>query len=1250
MAENTTPTPAPAAKIEKLERLRPTLFIGVGGTGMEVLLRVRRQILNALWGPPADRLQVESLAEFPVAQFINFDLDSGSVIESGRSQKDDPLYELVKFSDEERIVESFDIEKYSRDDDSLGRFPHVQAWSPLTPKRIRELGIDPSKGAGQIRAISRLYFFDKYPKVRDLIRQKLRALKSGLSKDAQLKRLGLTLAQDKFQIVVIGSVAGGTGAGSFLDMGWLASWIAREELPAAESTLAILMPSGFHTAGKDRTEANGYAALMELETAMRGNAAGRYLTRWDPYDKPQLPPRPYDEVYLLDSGNVAQQHTSDIKDVYQMVADALFEDFASADFANRKRSIAVNQRQHKIVPLSPPVTVGRYGDMKLTYFKGYSAFGQAVLDTQQEGRRLMRAQVWAGEMLKAFFGVAAADPVNSSGANRATDKQRDTFVAEQLLLSGLPFSDFPEFSSRNVELKRSSGEFTDYRVVEELLKDKNGHLLGGVQQKVDGQIEAIKASFKRDEWVAQVREAVRQLERDSIRDQDSTADTTEDRVARQRQLLFEQIKTSLRAQLYSYLDNKQFGGLEYVLSLVEQTKDRLANNATGLIAALNLNAARYDEIKDAVRTHEYERLMGNLAQTSGGLNLFGGNEKQAVLVMDQLKTEIANFLKFHLRAKAASEAARLMSDLSRWLGERSGVDAQGRSQWNGLVGEFQAGRESVMAMLATLARSIETLRQDLKKTHATYIAIEAPEREVALPKPETLRDWADEAFKDIGGSKLLFPMLANPDERPVLLAKVRRMAERQIALAGDAVDAREADPLFAALDAMSPAERQRRFSELLTRAMPWIDANLSREYTPNADQFKCFIGVRDANGFKKRFGDQIDAAIPTQSGITAAQLGIVETGVAGRAVCYCELSGIPLTVLRGLEAWRASYRKESEKIPVHTHVDSTQFAHPLVPSMDELNGLADDFKGYLLAVMLGVLTRSPQRVVPPGQYQFSVGRGEFLKMGNERAFRLNGLPVTYRAQIIDQAEERLDALDRTQLAALSALAGYYETVVYAPRLVPDETGAETPRKGFASAIAGELARDLSARAQRRGFSAAELAGFERRALERLSAWALPIEGSDGDAYDWEVRPAEADQAARLKYAVRPEFVDARWAESALAAAGASSAAAAQASPSVAAAGSTSLPPTLPLQAPPLPASASAPTTLYMVAINQQQAGPYTVAHLQQFIAAGQINADTLVWRQGLSQWQPLGQLTELALLVGAPPLPGLGAPPLPGGR
>lgn len=45
-----------APKQEASIDLRPTLFIGVGGTGMEVLMRVRRRILNTLWGAQADAL------------------------------------------------------------------------------------------------------------------------------------------------------------------------------------------------------------------------------------------------------------------------------------------------------------------------------------------------------------------------------------------------------------------------------------------------------------------------------------------------------------------------------------------------------------------------------------------------------------------------------------------------------------------------------------------------------------------------------------------------------------------------------------------------------------------------------------------------------------------------------------------------------------------------------------------------------------------------------------------------------------------------------------------------------------------------------------------------------------------------------------------------------------------------------------------------------------------------------------------
>lgn len=1211
---------AEAAPKEASMNLRPTLFIGVGGTGLEVLMRVRRRILNTLWGSGA-RTRVESLADFPVAQFIQFDLDHGAVIESGRAQADDLQFDLLKFSDEDKIVESFDIGEYIRNDDALERYPHIKDWLPLTPKKIRDLGIE--NKFLQIRAIARLYFFDKYPKVRDKIQLKLKNLKSGLSHEAALKKLGLSMESSKFRIVVVGSMAGGTGSGSFLDFGLLARWLAKTEVGNADVELMLFLPTGFAGANQERTGAIAYAALMELESAMRGNQG--YVGRWDAYDQPELPREPYNEVYLIDTGNLAQQHTKDVKDVYHMVADVLFEDFASGDFANRKRSVAVNQAQHKNFLHDALVPKNRFPDMQLSYSKRFSAMGQAVLDTLQEARRDELAHRWAGEMLEAFFGVQAlgdTEAHRAHRANRATDKQRDEFMASHMALLDAPFNEFPEFSDKTIKLTRSSGGFTDYKVVAELLQDRNGSLLAGVEQRVNLSFEKIRQGFAREEWPTQVRAAIQQMERDAVRDQDSTADTTEDRVAKRGSELLGQIKESVQKQLYAYLDNKEFGGLQYVLSLVEQTKDRLEAAEFGVNATLKRNAERYREIKEAVRTRETERLLTNLEQTKGGL--FNSGDKQAVTIMDQLRTEIANGIKFHLRAKAADEAATLMAKVSAWLGQKTGVDAQGRAVWSGLVGEFQAGREAVLDMLQQLSRANTILQQDLQKEHATLMHVPTPMRDAPKPSVSDLRQWADEAFKDLGGSKVLFPMLAEAGGRSQILMKVKRMAERQLALTTSSEASTEApDPLVDALNQMGPAQRQEVFSKLLKCAMPWIDANLSGDFIVKADQYKCFIGVSGSEKFEKQFGTELRTCVPTVAGITAAQLSIVETGVPGRAVCYTELSGVPLTVLRGLEGWRTSYRKEGPKCPVHIHIDSTQFSHPIAPASEEINRLAEDFKYFLLAVMTGVLTRfTERRVVPAGQYLFAVALGDVRRIGNERAFRQNGLPMEYRAQMVGRVQELVDNLGPLQLAALSALSGYYESAVYTPKLVSDATGAEQVRKGFASVIAAEAQQEFRDKAIRKGLTDEALERARGQLLGQLTAWAEPIQDSDADAYEWEVRERGDNGQPRVKYMVKPDMLKPGALESLL-----TPTASAQTIPTVVP-GMAGAPPTTGLNSiPPLGVEHQ-----YFLGINGAPSGPFAAQQLKQMLAAGLVSAQgTKVWRQGLPAWLELGQLSELGL-------------------
>lgn len=1211
---------------EKLVKLMPTLFIGVGGSGMEVLLRVRRRILNASWGQGAPQ-RISGLAEFPVAQFMHFDLDLGAIKEEGRAQLLDPLAESVKLRDEDRLCESFEIANYCSSDNDIDRYPLIKEWSPLTPARIRDLGIDPSKGAGQIRGVSRLYFFDKYRKVRDRIRTKLLSLKNGLSNRDLFDRLGLKPGGEKMRIVIVGSVAGGTGSGTFLDMGLLAKSVASQDVGPTDTHLMLMLPTGYATANKQRTEANGYAALMELETCMRGGF--RYIEKWDEHDPRKLADRPYDEVYLVDSGNTAGQHTADQKDVYEMVADALFEDFGSAEFASKKRSFAVNQAHHKITPYEPRVPQGRFGDMKVSFYKGYSAFGQAMIDTQMAVRRDMLAYRWMAEMLKAFFGVASSD----AQTNRATDKHRDEFLTTHFRLMPAAFGDFPDFSSKDVDLRLTKGEFLDYALTDELLSDQHGSLVSGVQQKVDASLEAIQQQFEKDEWAAQVRDAVKQLERDVLRDQDS-ADAVEDRVKQRSRVIMQEVTRAVDATLYGYLDNREYGGLEYVISLVEQTKDRLENPNTGLCQACDQNSKRYTEIRDALRTHEYERLLANLGETRG-FSLFGGSKGQAEKVMAQLKTEIGNYLKFHLRATAADQAGKLLGELSKWLGRREGADALGNPLWSGFVGDLQEGRNAVVAMLGRIETTITQLRDDTKREHATYIFLDAPETHEAPPPGEKLAEWAKEVFDNYGGSRVLFAMLRNDGDRAKLLAGLRAQADKNLPRMSAE---NEKDPLLGALDALGPNGRQRKFSELLTRAMPWVHANLDSEFKVDGDQYKCVIGVGRSGEFE-RYKEEIVSQLAPGAGITRSQVQIVDTGVPGRMVCYVELSGIPLTVLRGLETWRTSYRIETEKIPVHTHKDLTRFVHPLAPRTGELERLADDFQLFLKAVALGVLFRNPRRdISPPGQYKFAVGPGDERNVGNERAFRMDGAPVAYRRQILEEVDDRVSKLKASQMAALSALFRDFERQAYQPKLVADDKGVETPRQGFGSSMAMQLSKEFRDRSLRKGAGEEEVGDFISSAYKSLSKWTTEVEGSDADVYPWEVQSAGDGDSPRLKRVVNSEFFAANWVIPGF-----------QQSNSVQSAPS-GLPPPIPgvpfgpAVLPLLPPQPLTFNYLYHLTSGGQQYGPYPYQQMKEWLASGQVTRDMMAWREGLVQWQALNTLPEFAA---PPPFSQSVPPPLP---
>ncbi|HEY7609463.1 MAG TPA: SPFH domain-containing protein [Alphaproteobacteria bacterium] len=70
--------------------------------------------------------------------------------------------------------------------------------------------------------------------------------------------------------------------------------------------------------------------------------------------------------------------------------------------------------------------------------------------------------------------------------------------------------------------------------------------------------------------------------------------------------------------------------------------------------------------------------------------------------------------------------------------------------------------------------------------------------------------------------------------------------------------------------------------------------------------------------------------------------------------------------------------------------------------------------------------------------------------------------------------------------------------------------------------------------------------------------------------------------------------------------------------------------------PPLPGGKS-----FFVAVNGQQQGPFDIGALSQRQQQGQLTRETLVWAQGMANWTPAGQVSDLAQLFAnaPPPLP-----------
>lgn len=295
----------------------PTVLVGIGGTGTEVLSRVRR-LVEETYG---------DLKNFPIISFLIVDTDRDYKVTN-------PLAAGTSFKDNEKHWASVSGSQVRDMITHMDNYPWIDRWFPKELERnITAL----EAGAGQIRACGRFAFFCNYHAIQKKFNQACDRVKG--KETLMQDRYGIKVSSSGLNVFITGSISGGTGSGMFIDMGYcIRHWLKGQASPLI--TAIVPMPTAFASIDVgDRILANGYAALMEL--SYFSDHRTEYVAQYSAglLDEVRNTAAPFDFSYLVGTKNGESEFKLD--QIREMIAQNIFLDLTS-DFAPHKRSIRDN--------------------------------------------------------------------------------------------------------------------------------------------------------------------------------------------------------------------------------------------------------------------------------------------------------------------------------------------------------------------------------------------------------------------------------------------------------------------------------------------------------------------------------------------------------------------------------------------------------------------------------------------------------------------------------------------------------------------------------------------------------------------------------------------------------------------------------------------------------------------------------------------------------------------------------------------
>lgn len=285
------------------KKLKRSLFIGLGGTGLKSIVHTKKRFIDTYGEVP------------PMIGFLAFDTDDDGINFKLDSHLGDQKIGLDK--------SEFLHTKVKNPQEVLKKLPELFDFVPL---KNRKSLITLVKGAGQVRSNGRFATHFNYSGIVNAIHSKL----TGILNADSIANKNYEVNGSDVEINMMFSVAGGTGSGTFIDMAYIVKEVSKNiNATVGVSTIGFaILPDVFKSMmngpAMENVLPNGYGALHDLDYLMHHDFDKLPLDIKYANKTISITTPPFDLVFTINNIDKNANTYTRIDDLSELIGLAMF--------------------------------------------------------------------------------------------------------------------------------------------------------------------------------------------------------------------------------------------------------------------------------------------------------------------------------------------------------------------------------------------------------------------------------------------------------------------------------------------------------------------------------------------------------------------------------------------------------------------------------------------------------------------------------------------------------------------------------------------------------------------------------------------------------------------------------------------------------------------------------------------------------------------------------------------------------------